>query len=52
MPILPLFGIATSLFMLINLPIDVLILGFVLVVIGLGFHIVLKCSVNESLFCE
>jgi APA family basic amino acid/polyamine antiporter len=51
-PLLPLLGIATSLFMLINLPINVLILGFVLIIIGFVFHIVLKCSVNESLFFE
>jgi len=50
LPLLPLLGIVTSLFMLVNLPIDVLAMGSALVLLGFIVHILLKVSVNEKLF--
>jgi APA family basic amino acid/polyamine antiporter len=50
LPILPLLGIVASLFMLVNLPIDVLAMGSALVLLGFVVHILLKVSVNEKLF--
>ena len=49
-PILPFLGLLTSLFMLIYLPINVLGLGFALVILGLLVHLALKISSNEALF--
>lgn len=50
LPLLPLFGLVTSLFMLVNLPLDVLAMGTALVLLGFVVHIILKVSVNEELF--
>jgi APA family basic amino acid/polyamine antiporter len=50
LPLLPLLGSLTSLFMLINLPIDVLAVGTALVLLGFIVHIILKVSVHEELF--
>jgi basic amino acid/polyamine antiporter, APA family len=41
MPIIPIFGIITSAFMMVNLSIDILGLGFLLIIIGLLFHLIL-----------
>jgi len=51
-PVLPFMGLLTTLFMLIYLPINVLSLGFALVILGLLIHLALKIHVNEALFCE
>ena len=50
LPLLPLFGLVTSLFMLVNLPNDVLAVGTALVLLGFIVHILLKVSVDEELF--
>jgi APA family basic amino acid/polyamine antiporter len=41
-PILPVFGIITSVFMIGNLSISVLLLGILLIIIGLIVHFVLR----------
>ena len=51
-PVLPFMGLLTTLFMLIYLPINVLSLGFALVILGLLIHLALKIHVNEALFRE
>jgi APA family basic amino acid/polyamine antiporter len=50
LPLLPLLGLVTALFMLVNLPIDVLAMGTALVLLGFIVHIILKVSVKEELF--
>jgi APA family basic amino acid/polyamine antiporter len=46
-PILPVFGIITSVFMIGNLSVNVLLLGILLIFIGLIFHFVLKNIVKK-----
>ena len=40
-PVLPFLGIVTSVFMIVNLSFDVLLLGVVLIVLGLVFDLIL-----------
>jgi APA family basic amino acid/polyamine antiporter len=40
-PIIPIFGIFTSAFMMVNLSIDIIVLGFLLIIIGLIVHFLL-----------
>jgi amino acid transporter len=40
-PVLPFLGIVTSMFMIINLSFDVLLFGFILIILGLGIDLIL-----------
>ncbi len=45
-PILPVFGIITSVFMVVNLSYDVLLIGLVVIIIGVAVHFLLVRSKN------
>jgi APA family basic amino acid/polyamine antiporter len=47
-PILPVFGIITSVFMIGNLSVSVLLLGVLLIVIGIIVHFILKNIVKKD----
>jgi APA family basic amino acid/polyamine antiporter len=51
-PVLPFLGLLTTLFMLIYLPLNVLSLGFALVILGLLIPLALKIHGNKALFRE
>jgi APA family basic amino acid/polyamine antiporter len=45
-PILPVFGIITSVFMVVNLDYDVLLIGLALIIVGIAMHFLLVRSKN------
>lgn len=47
-PILPLLGILTCVFMIVNITIDVLILGIILIVLGFAIDCCLKIKIKEN----